>query len=77
MSERARIMMKSTDVQEFQPLTLIVPWTVSYQELKHAFVKNCKEKWVVIPLCLIYLIFKASVPCITENIWISSFILAS
>lgn len=78
MSERAKIMMKSLDVQEFQPLTLIVPWTISYQELKHnAFVKNCKEKWAVIPSCLIYAIFKANISCIAENIWISSFILVS
>lgn len=78
MSERAKIMMKSSDVQEFQPPTTIGPRTISCLELKHhAFVKNCKEKWAAIPSCLIYFIFKANIPCITENIWISSFILVS
>lgn len=78
MSERAKIMMKSSDVQQFQPATLILPWTISCLELKHhAFVKNCKEKWAVIPSCLIYFIFKANISCITESTWISGFILVS
>lgn len=31
MSERAKIMRKSSDVQEFQPLTLITPRTIWLQ----------------------------------------------
>lgn len=68
MKEGSTIIMKSSNVQEFK--TSNIDGTVDNFLLKYnVFEKNCYEKSAVM--------FKANITCMTENIWISSFILVS